>query len=132
MEDQTMTSPKMHSPEWMAEKAPEVVANDYGWERIETPGSREFFTRDQEGRRLWLKACVFRTWSKVSWEWPAPSPQYDDFIGILVFYPLGEFPAIIRAPRQTIERLKRVNKGVCRLRWDDETMAAVEYLYDRR
>lgn len=125
-----MTSPEMGSREWMEAKAPEAVARDFGWERIDAPGSREFFARDQQGRTLWLKARQFRRWDNISWEWPDPSPRYDDFIGILVFI-TGEFPTIIRAPRQTVERLKRVNKGVCRLRWNDEAKVAVEYLYDR-
>lgn len=125
-----MTAPKMHSRLWMEAEAPEVVARDFGWERIDAPGSREFLARDQQGRTLWLKARQFRRRDNISWEWPDPSPQYDDFIGIQVFIG-GEISIIIRAPRATVERLQRVTKGVCRLRWDDETMAAVEYLYDR-
>jgi hypothetical protein len=124
-----MTSPEMGSPEWLEATASEVVARQYGWERITTPDSSEFFARDQQGRTLWLKARHFRSWDNISWEWPDPSPQYDDFIGILVFI-TGEIPIIVRAPRATVERLKHVRQGVCRLHWNDETKAAVEYLYD--
>lgn len=107
--------------------AKEVVAREFGWTRIDEPGQREFYARDQQGRTLWLKARSGR-YPNTSWDWTHDQPQYDLFVGIIVEAD-GEISTVIQTPRALVERLKRVTQDSYRLRWNDETKAAVEYLW---
>lgn len=112
-----------------AEAAKAVVAQAFGWRRIEEVGPREFYARDQQGRALWLKArSKPHGRENVSWDWTHDQPQYDLFVGIIVEED-GEISTVIQAPRALVERLKRITQDSYRLRWNDETKAAVEYLW---
>lgn len=107
--------------------AKEIVARTFGWQRIEATGQREFYARDQQRRTLWLKARSGR-YKHTSWDWIKEQPQYDLLVGIIVEAD-GEISTVIQAPRALVERLKRVTQDSYRLRWNDETKAAVEYLW---
>lgn len=112
-----------------AAAAKAVVAREFGWTRINKSGQREFYARDQRGRTLWLKSRS-RPHGRVnvSWDWTANQPQYDLLVGLIVEAD-GIITTVFQAPRELVERLKHANQQSYRLRWNDETKAAVEYLW---
>lgn len=113
-----------------AAAAKAIVAREFGWTRVEAASEREFYARDAQGRLLWVKARSGR-YPNTSWDWRGANPQYDLLVGIIVAID-GEITTVFQAPRATVERLKHVNQDSSRLRWNDETKAAVAYLWGHR
>jgi hypothetical protein len=107
-----------------------IVAQEFRWQRLEDTSPQEFYVRDAQGRLLWLKARSGR-YENTSWDWTGASPIYDLFVGIIVAVD-GEITTVFQAPRATVERLKHVNQDSCRLRWNKETKAAVDYVWGHR
>jgi hypothetical protein len=100
------------------EVAKRQVAQRYGWTRVEGASAREFYAKDEAGHLLWLKARTENSGS-MSWDGLHTHRHYDYLIGILVS-PNGVVSTVMRAPKETVELLKR-NRDTKnpRLRWND-------------